>query len=82
MSDNEQEVEASRLERLREITPSNPGLDDAAHKTAVLLKAIDDHLAGHPAIVRNPGLYRLVYRSFENLFLLHQIISSESLKGR
>ncbi|GEO19463.1 hypothetical protein [Microvirga aerophila] len=74
--DPDEVIETTRLDRLRTLRQSVPqGLPEAAHSVSVLLKAVDDHLAGHPTIAANPELYRLTYRAFENLFTLHQALS-------
>jgi hypothetical protein len=74
--DSDEVIEATRLDRLRALRQSRSAqtLAEAAHSASVLLKAVDDHLAGHPTIAADPELYRLTYRAFENLFAVHQAI--------
>lgn len=79
-STNPDEIEASRLERLKDIKALDGSLGDALHKTAVLMKAIDEHLAGHPAIATDPYLYRFTYKAFESLFSLHEAIEIELVR--
>jgi hypothetical protein len=72
-------VEETRLDRLKglqqAIRPAN--LPDAPHAAAVLMKAVDDNLAGHPDITADPELYHLAYRAFEALFTLHRALTVE-----
>ena len=72
-------VEETRLERLRGLQHSiKPDtLPDAPHAAAVLMKAVDDNLAGHPDITADPELYHLAYRAFEALFTLHRALTTE-----
>ena len=71
--DPDEIIEATRLDRLRGLRHTAPrALPDMAHSALVLMKAIDDHLAGSPAIAADPDLYRLSYRAFESLYALHQ----------
>jgi hypothetical protein len=72
-------IEATRLDRLRVLRQSRSAqtLAEAAHSASVLLKAVDDRLAGHPTIASDPELYRLTYRAFENLFAVHQALGGE-----
>ncbi len=74
--DPDEVIEATRLDRLRVLrqSRSTQTLAEAAHSTSVLLKAVDDYLAGHPTIASDPELYRLTYRTFENLFAIHQAL--------
>lgn len=66
-------IEATRLDRLKTLrqSPAIEPLPEAAHCVSVLMKALDDHLAGHPTIASDRELYHLAYRAFENLFALH-----------
>lgn len=76
-------IEESRLDRLREL-PRPKSLDqlpEAPHAAAVLMKAVDDNLAGHPHITADPELYHLAYRAFEALFTLHHALTTEQ-QGR
>ena len=71
--DSDDVIEATRLDRLRGLRRTEPqAFPETAHSALVLMKAIDDHLAGHPVIAADPSLYRLAYRAFESLFVLHQ----------
>jgi hypothetical protein len=76
-TDTDELIEATRLDRLRSLrqSPGAQPLPAAAHSASVLMKAVDDHLAGHPDIAADPELYRLTYRAFENLFALRQALS-------
>ena len=78
--DPDELIEATRLERLRALRQlrSVKTLAEAAHSASVLLKAVDDHLADHPAIASDPELYCLTYRAFENLFAVHQALGGQS----
>lgn len=77
--DPAQLVEETRLERLRGLqqSTSSEQLPDASHAAAVLMKAVDDNLAGHPHITADPELYHLAYRAFEALFTLHRALTTE-----
>ena len=77
--DSDDEIELSRQERLRDLGGSvkvaRPGahvLQEAIRTASTLMKSLDDGLAGNPAIVTDPDLYRLAYRAFENLYELHR----------
>ncbi|WP_445503385.1 hypothetical protein [Microvirga sp. G4-2] len=72
-------IEETRLDRLRGLHQSIrvEQLPDASHAAAVLMKAIDDNLAGHPHITADPELYHLAYRAFEALFTLHHALTRE-----
>ncbi|WP_091135884.1 hypothetical protein [Microvirga guangxiensis] len=78
-SDPDQLIEETRLDRLRGIQQSkNIGqYPDASHAASVLMKAVDDQLAGHPDITADPVLYHLAYRAFEALFTLHRALVTE-----
>ncbi|MFC4175034.1 hypothetical protein ACFOYU_23735 [Microvirga sp. GCM10011540] len=77
--DPDEIIEATRRERMRTLLNGMPhALPEASHSASVLMKAVDDHLAGHPAVAACPDLYRLAYRAFENLFALHQALGEES----
>jgi hypothetical protein len=85
--DPDEEIEASRHERLNELRTVSRGsqpkrieLEEAIRNASVLMKAVDDHLAGNPVIVSNPELYRLAYRAFENLFELHRAMTEPQSK--
>lgn len=77
--DPTQIIEETRRDRLRGLQRSTKGEQflDATHAAAVLMKAVDDNLAGHPHITANPELYHLAYRAFEALFTLHCALSAE-----
>jgi hypothetical protein len=78
-------IEASRQERLQEqwgLPKTDPSVSTAIHATDVLMKAVDDHLAGHRAILADPELYSLTYRAFENLFALRQALASEPIPAK
>lgn len=77
--DPSQVIEQTRLDRLRGLQQSTntKKLPDASHAAAVLMKAVDDHLAGHPHITADPELYHLTYRAFEALFTLHHALTAE-----
>jgi len=77
--DPTQIIEGTRLERLRGLQRSTKveQFPDAIHAATVLMKAVDDNLAGHPHITANPELYHLAYRAFEALFTLHCALSTE-----
>jgi hypothetical protein len=77
--DPTQIIEESRLDRLRELPQSKnlEQLPEASHAAAVLMKAVDDNLAGHPHITADPELYQLAYRAFEALFTLHHALTTE-----
>ncbi|MET0744915.1 MAG: hypothetical protein ABWY78_16205 [Microvirga sp.] len=77
--DTDDEIELSRQERLRDLGGSvraaRPGaqvLQEAIRTASALMKSLDDGLAGNPAVVTDPDLYRLAYRAFENLYELHR----------
>ncbi len=77
-SDSDEVIEATRLDRLRGLRHTAPqALPETAHSALVLMKAIDDHLAGAPVIAADPELYRLTYRAFESLFALHQALGDQ-----
>jgi len=78
-------IEASRHERLKElrasrrvIGPDDHDREQPAQAALSLMQAIDDQLAGHPAIVSDPELYRLAYRAFANLFQLHRVLAGQA----
>lgn len=77
--DPAQIVEETRLDRLRGLRQPTrvEQLPDASHAAAVLMKAIDDNLAGHPHIAADPELYHLAYRAFEALFTLHCALTTQ-----
>ena len=76
--DPDQIIEATRLERIRGLRQlSTQALPDAAHSASILMKAVDDQLAGHPDVTADPELYRLAYRAFEALFTLQQALSPQ-----
>ena len=77
--DPTQIIEGTRLERLRGLQRSTTveQFPDAIHAATVLMKAVDDNLAGHPHITANPEFYQLAYRAFEALFTLHYALSTE-----
>jgi hypothetical protein len=77
--DSAQMIEESRLDRLRELPQSISleKLPEASHAAGVLMKAVDDNLAGHPQITADPELYHLAYRAFEALFTLHYALTTE-----
>lgn len=77
--DPAQIIEETRLDRLRLLQQPTRGeqFPDAPHTAAVLMKAIDDNLAGHPHITADPELYHLVYRAFEALFTLHCALTTQ-----
>lgn len=81
MSVTEEEIEASRIERIAHIKDRMLGSSDALGKTTALLKLVDDHLAGHPVIAADPELYRLTFRAFENLFELHLALKGAADSG-
>ena len=72
-------IEQTRLDRLRGNSQSKDlrNLPEASHATSVLMKAVDDNLAGHPSVTANPELYHLAYRAFEALFTLHYALTAE-----
>lgn len=71
-------IETTRRDRIRTMRQAaRPALPEPRHSVSVLMKAVDDHLAGHPAIAADPDLYRLAYRAFENLFTLHQALGDD-----
>ena len=74
--DSEDDIEVSRQERLGDLRASGrggeAGLQDAIRIAAHLMKSVDDGLAGNPAVVSDPDLYRLAYRAFESLYELHR----------
>jgi hypothetical protein len=83
--DVDENIEASRQERLQEqwgLPKTDPSVSTAIHAAEVLMKAVDDHLAGHLAILANPELYSLTYRAFENLFALRQALASEPVPAK
>jgi hypothetical protein len=79
--DPDEVIEATRLDRLRALRQSQNAqpLPEASHSASVLMKAVDDHLAGHPTITSDPDLYRLTYRAFEALFTLHQELGARPM---
>lgn len=81
--DPAQIIEETRLDRLRGLRQSVKAdrLPDAPHAAAVLMKAVDDNLAGHPHITADPELYQLAYRAFEALFTLHHVLTTQQ-QGR
>ncbi len=77
-SDSDEVIEATRLDRLRGLRQAAPqALPETAHSALVLMKAVDDHLAGAPVIAADPELYRLTYRAFESLYALHQALGGQ-----
>ena len=72
-------IEQTRLDRLRGLPQSVrlENLPEVSHATSVLMKAVDDNLAGHPHITADPELYHLAYRAFEALFTLHYALTAE-----
>lgn len=81
--DPAQLIEETRLDRLKGLQQLTrvEHLPDAPHAAAVLMKAVDDNLAGHPHIAADPELYHLAYRAFEALFTLHHALSIQQ-QGR
>ena len=81
--DPAQIIEETRLDRLRGLqrSPGMTQLPNASHAAAVLMKAVDDNLAGHPQITTDPELYHLAYRAFEALFALHHVLTTQQ-QGR
>jgi hypothetical protein len=75
-----EETRLDRIQGLRQPTRAEQ-LPDAPHAAAVLMKAVDDNLAGHPQITADPELYHLAYRAFEALFTLHHALSIQQ-QGR
>lgn len=77
--DPAQIVEETRLDRLRVLQQSikDETLPEASHAAEVLMKAVDDNLAGHPHVTADPELYHLAYRAFEALFTLHQALATQ-----
>jgi hypothetical protein len=78
--DPDEVIEATRLDRLSALRqrPTSQHLPEAAHSASVLMKAIDDHLAGNPSIASDRELYRLTYRAFESLFALRKTIVGDA----
>jgi hypothetical protein len=64
------------------IVNTDPRVSTAIDAMLVLMKAVDDHLAGHCAILMNPELYSSTYRAFENLFVFRQALRSKPIPAK
>jgi hypothetical protein len=83
--DQKAEIEVSRRERLKELKGSPRTAADFAKALRIasaVMKVVDDHLAGDPAITSDPELYRWVYGAFENLFELNQALGDKQWRSK